>query len=203
MVENLKTRGRGRPPAFDDEDALDAAVKAFWLDGYEGTDVEGIATALGATKPSLYRRFGDKRTLFMRSLERYSQTVGMNPIDAFRTEPELGLAVEAILKATIDNVTLRDGPRGCLIACVAVEASGSMEDVRAFVANIFAETANIIENRMAAEVEAGNLSADIAPKLRANMLLDIMQGMALRARVGETRDSLIASVPSVVSLVLN
>ena len=202
MVSKKTSRPRGRPPAFDEADALDAAVMAFWRDGYEGTDLDRIAAAVGATKPSLYRRFGDKRTLFLRALARYGETVGANPLRAFGAKADPNAAAHAFLEAIVDNVTQPDGPRGCLVACVAVEAAETMDEVRDFCATVFAETIDALSARFAAEVEAGTLSARPAPARRATLLVDVMQGMAVRARVGETRETLAASIPSVVGLAL-
>lgn len=202
MVLKKDSRPRGRPPAFQEADALDAAVLAFWRDGYEGTDLDRIAAAVGATKPSLYRRFGDKRTLFMRALNRYGETVGANPLRAFEAEVDLTEAAKAYLGATVENATRPDGPRGCLVACVAVDLAETMEEVGAFCSTVFTETTNRLARRIAADVREGGLPSEPPPSIRASLLVDVMQGMALRARVGESRASLEASIPSVVGLVL-
>src|SRR3546814_3569723 len=78
-VTNKARRLPGRPRGFDPNDALDAAALHFWRDGFDAADVGGIASAIGITKPSLYRLFGDKRseehTSELQSLMRISYAV--------------------------------------------------------------------------------------------------------------------------------
>src|SRR6266404_3378906 len=60
-----------RPREFDEAAVLDAAIQQFWLRGYEATSVRDLADELGIAGASLYNAFGDKRTLYERSLNRY------------------------------------------------------------------------------------------------------------------------------------
>src|SRR5664279_4245117 len=99
MVTNIgEKRGPGRPREFDPEAALDEAMELFWAYGLEGVDVERIASAVGVTKPSLYRLFGDKSQLFLRALQRYSETVGATPYAAFAAEPNIRSGVQALFE---------------------------------------------------------------------------------------------------------
>ncbi|MEJ8302358.1 TetR/AcrR family transcriptional regulator [Saccharibacillus sacchari] len=61
-----------RPRAFDEEQALDAAMRVFWAKGYEAASLSELTEKMNIRKPSLYATFGDKRGLFGRSLDRYT-----------------------------------------------------------------------------------------------------------------------------------
>lgn len=56
----------GRPRQFDEEQVLDAAMKAFWAKGYESTSLADLVEVTGLHKGSLYQAFGDKHTLLDR-----------------------------------------------------------------------------------------------------------------------------------------
>jgi TetR/AcrR family transcriptional repressor of nem operon len=60
-----------RPREFDETSVLDAAMNCFWSHGYETTSVRDLANQMGITGASLYNAFGDKRSLYRRSLEYY------------------------------------------------------------------------------------------------------------------------------------
>src|SRR5258706_10826342 len=60
-----------RPREFDEAAVLDAAIQQFWRRGYEATSVRDLADEMGIAGASLYNAFGDKRTLYERSLNRY------------------------------------------------------------------------------------------------------------------------------------
>ena len=65
----------GRPREFDEEQVLDAAMKAFWAKGYEATSLADLVSVTGLHKGSLYQAFGDKHSLFIQTLNRYLQNV--------------------------------------------------------------------------------------------------------------------------------
>jgi AcrR family transcriptional regulator len=48
----------------------------FWRRGYEATSIGDLVEAIGINRGSLYATFGDKRRLFLASLERYIRTIG-------------------------------------------------------------------------------------------------------------------------------
>jgi AcrR family transcriptional regulator len=72
--KNKRGPGPGRPtPAQARQrnlELLDRALDLFLEKGYEGTTIEGIAAAVGMAKRTVYAQYGDKKTLFMASLQR-------------------------------------------------------------------------------------------------------------------------------------
>src|ERR1700688_3346919 len=71
--EEPPARRRGRPRQYDPERALAKAAEAFWKDGYAATSLDDLAAATAITRRSLYAAFGDKRDLYLKTLERYQQ----------------------------------------------------------------------------------------------------------------------------------
>ncbi|MEQ6343188.1 MULTISPECIES: TetR/AcrR family transcriptional regulator [Vibrio] len=47
----------GRPRSFDQEKALEEALKVFWEQGFEGTSLSDLTKAMGINKPSMYSAF--------------------------------------------------------------------------------------------------------------------------------------------------
>jgi len=66
-------RPRGRPRAFDVDEALDRAIEVFRERGYEATSMAELEHVTGLNKSSLYNTFGSKEELFAQTLQRYSQ----------------------------------------------------------------------------------------------------------------------------------
>jgi TetR/AcrR family transcriptional regulator, transcriptional repressor for nem operon len=60
-----------RPKMFDERATLDRALTWFWIHGYDGTSVQDLIDHLGISRSSLYGTYGEKRGLFITSLERY------------------------------------------------------------------------------------------------------------------------------------
>ncbi len=64
-----------RIKTFDPALVIDRAMQLFWRQGYEATSVQELVDALGIGRGSLYDTFGDKHTLFLASLDHYSEMV--------------------------------------------------------------------------------------------------------------------------------
>src|SRR5882672_3802720 len=71
MVQKELKRPRGRPRAYDPDDALVQATESFWHAGFAGTSLDALSAATGMNRPSLYGAFGDKRELYLAALDRY------------------------------------------------------------------------------------------------------------------------------------
>lgn len=204
MVENIPfRRPPGRPREFVPEQALDRAVEMFWADGFEGVDVDRIARAVGVTKPSLYRLFGDKSSLFLHALKRYSGTVGAAPLAAFSAQPDIADAVRALLEETVKAATTEGRASGCLIACVAITQAGRSEEVRLAVAQGLAALTGIVRGRFDEETHGGWLSASPSAETRSRMLIDLMQGLMIRARAGASQSDLLRDARSYVPVVVS
>jgi AcrR family transcriptional regulator len=202
MVDNSSSkRSPGRPQAFNPEEALDRAVEMFWAHGYEGVDVDTIARSVSVTKPALYRAFGDKPTLLLRAVERYALSYGAPMIQAFLAEPDIRKAVMKFCEATVNTAT-NDQRIGCLMASAALGQSERVAEIRLYFAKGLAASAEIFAERFEKEMRARRLSRGIPAKVRARALVDLMQGLLLRAKAGVPRKELFEDAQSYVSLVL-
>jgi TetR/AcrR family transcriptional repressor for divergent bdcA len=91
-------RTRGRPRAFDTEQALVTGQRLFHARGYEGVGLAMLTDTLGIKPPSFYTAFGSKAAFFGRVLDRYAASVlaledilkpGRAPAEAFAELLEL------------------------------------------------------------------------------------------------------------------
>ena len=201
MVTNLSKRPRGRPKGFIPDEALDRAVEMFWEHGYEGVDVDRIARAVNVTKPALYRAFGDKSTLLLKAVERYAITYGAPRMAAFQAEPDIQKAVTAFCEATVNTAT-GNARCGCMMAAAALGQSERVTEIRSYVAKALTAFADIFAKRFEKEMKAGRLTRTPSAKVRGRTLVDLLQGLQLRAKVGIARDQLLQDARSYVPLIL-
>ena len=95
---------RGRPRAFDVDEALDAAMRVFWKHGYEGASLSELTEAMGINRPSLYAAFGDKESLFKKAVDRYMErgsAVWREALD----QPTARQVVEHLLRGIVAKVS--------------------------------------------------------------------------------------------------
>ena len=62
-----------RTKEFDQNLALNNAIRLFSQKGFAATSTEDLMRAMGIGRQSMYDTFGDKKALFLRAMARYSQ----------------------------------------------------------------------------------------------------------------------------------
>jgi len=201
MVSNTVKRPRGRPKGFIPDEALDRAVEMFWEHGYEGVDVDRIARAVNVTKPALYRAFGDKPTLLVKAVERYAMTYIAPRMAAFEAEPDIRKAVAAFCEATVKSAA-DEACGGCMMAAATLGHSERVGEIRDRAASGLSASAEIFAKRFEKEMRAGRLTRTPSAKVRGRALVDLMQGLQLRARAGIPREQLLQDARSYTALIL-
>jgi AcrR family transcriptional regulator len=180
---------KGRPREFDVDEALDRALRVFWRRGYEGATLPDLTAAMGINRPSLYAAFGSKEELFRKALDRYVKGPAAFVREAL-TEPTARAVAERLLGGTIDLVTDRRNPRGCLIVQGALACGESAEPVRREVAarRVAGEVA--LRQRFERARADGDLPAEVDAADLARYVVTVMRGMAVQAAGGASREDL-------------
>lgn len=179
---------RGRPRAFDRDEALARAAETFWKLGYEGASIVDLTTAMGITPQSLYAAFNSKADLYREALTRYVDTRGGFAGKALAEEPTAQAAFTRLLREAAAEYCRDDQPRGCMLLTGALTCgddaiAGHAAELRAKVLQMFWE-------RLARGVRDGDLKADTDAASLARYLQAVLQGMALQARDGAAEPEL-------------
>ncbi len=199
---NVK-KSPGRPRSFDTDQALLAAVHTFWAHGYSGTSMKDLSKAMGISAPSIYGAFGDKRSLYLRAIDRYADIDGCEPVVRFESEPDIHKAVDAFLRTVISYATSDEGgPRGCFLASCVTVTVGEVEGVAERLEEVIENNDARLAARFDREKENGVLPPDFPSKERARLLFDLRQGYVFRGRAGRSHESLLADLPHRVRMVL-
>lgn len=194
-VESPDPVRRGRPRSFDREQALRAALRVFRENGYEGTSLSHLQEALGGlSPPSIYAAFGSKEQLFKEATELY---VASRRASAEREMAGVTTAREtiaAMLRCAVLGSTETGEPRGCLLVQGAITCSASGEGVQKYLHDLRVEEQRAILKRLKAGVASGELPAGTDVQAMAQFYTTFARGIAVQARDGATRTSLMAAV---------
>lgn len=106
---------RGRPRGFDEEEALDRAVRVFQAKGYGATTLDDLTTAMGINRPSLYASFGNKEALFHRVLDRYRDRYAQEADQVLTSRSSTQEAIETLLQWAAEWHWHHNQRQGCLI----------------------------------------------------------------------------------------
>src|ERR1044072_9306933 len=111
-AEPAAAKKRGRPRAYDHDTALARAAATFWKAGYAGTSLDDLSEATGMNRPCLYAAFGDKRDLYLKTLEHYRDGGGALTPAGLAGGPPLRVFLKRFYDGALD-LYLGEGPRGC------------------------------------------------------------------------------------------
>jgi TetR/AcrR family transcriptional repressor of nem operon len=166
-----------RTKEFDEEQVLDKAMDLFWYKGYKGISAQELVEGLNLSRSSLYDTFGDKRTLFIRSLKRYRSKVTGNIISLLDNAEDVPEVISAIFHATeIECLNATPG-RGCFMVNSRIElAPHDME-----IAEIIKENREAIEksfyNALVRGQGKGQISMKQTAKALAGFLVNNLWGL--------------------------
>lgn len=177
-----------RPKAFDEEQALDAAMRTFWANGYEATSTEDLCRATGLGRSSIYNTFTSKHELFKRALVRYTEltTTGQLTLLDDETRPakdRLRDLFDAVIEGEVEN---RRGERGigCLTVNTTVELAGRDREAADLLARDQQRRLDAFEAVIRTGQRDGDITSATPPAELARFLTAVIAGMRVAGQGG-------------------
>lgn len=191
----------GRPRAFDREQALDAAMTLFWLQGYEPTSLTQLKSAMGDISPaSFYAAFGSKEALFDEVVLRYQATYGQVTASLHDESFPPRDAIEHALRRSAKMQTDRAHPQGCLMVLGASNCTPENRHVDDLLAADRARNRNGIVICIQRAIDSGELSQQTNAQALAGVFHTFLMGIALEARDDVDADRLDQAVTSIMQI---
>ena len=202
MVQKSPTapKRRGRPRGYDPQVALARAADVFWKAGYAGTSLDDLVDATGMNRPSLYAAFGDKRDLYLKTLEHYRDTSRELARFALADSPTLRVFLKRFYDKALE-LYLEDGPRGCYSIGTAATVAAVDDGVRAFLADSMRTTDSFLKYQIEKAKERGEISRDADPGALAYLATAPLHTLAIRSRAGLPRKELDALVKAAIEVI--
>ncbi|MBS0150720.1 MAG: TetR/AcrR family transcriptional regulator [Nitrospira sp.] len=182
----MSKKRRGRPPTYDSDMALTAALDLFWSKGFAETSLDDISAATGMTRPSIYAAFGDKKALYRKALEKFTGNF------LGRLEPILfaGLSLEEDLinfySAAAQTYTSNSNmAHGCPVLCTAPTAAGLNADVQSDLKHALDKIDEILSRRFTQARKQGQLRQTAKPTVLAQMAGALLNSLSTRIRAGQ------------------
>ncbi len=109
-------RKRGRPTTIDTQSAMRAVVELFRAKGFAAVSLDDLSEATGLSRPSLYRSFGDKLSMYMAAMNAFGIQVAETAIPALNGADDLETSLTDFFEAML-SIYFRDDDiaPGCLL----------------------------------------------------------------------------------------
>ncbi|MFI5316903.1 MAG: TetR/AcrR family transcriptional regulator [Myxococcota bacterium] len=175
-----------RTRGFSADDALEKALDVFWQRGYQGVGLTELLVEMGIARQSLYDTFGNKRQLFIKTIEHYRDTrlaAGL----ALLERPGSPVQNVKDLVRFFEQLALDKRARGCFVANSLVELGGQDPEIRTLLAEILGLLEKSIQKSLSRAVRAGELPASRSPREIARALTNALIGMAVTGKLGHSK----------------
>ncbi|MFD6420523.1 TetR/AcrR family transcriptional regulator [Streptomyces sp. NPDC060198] len=175
-----------RTKEFDPEAALRAALELFWRRGYEATSMTDLVEHLGIGRASIYATFGNKHELYLKALDRYTETRDSHLLRELSQPGPALPAVRAVVRRFAAEAHSDDHrAKGCFVTNTAAELSAHDTAANRRVEASWDRIETVLCSALIRAQAQDELPADRDPRGLARMLLVLMQGLRV---VGKASD---------------
>jgi TetR/AcrR family transcriptional regulator, transcriptional repressor for nem operon len=164
---------------FDEDALLEVALRTFWQNGFAATSMIDMAEATGIQRGSLYNAYGDKERLFLLAYERYASRF-LDSVRQTLSNPDPAVALSALFKETIVNMTEGAPSRGCLTTKTALDLPLAGKAIEARVKQLIEDFTAVIRDALSTPAARRKLSCD--PGAAADLVVTFTRGLAVMER---------------------
>ena len=179
---------------------LHAAIQEIHHNGYKAASLDNILSTTELTKGALYYHFSDKRELAHAILEEYLAML----VDLFWIKPladctDPVACLQDLITRNIAGMPDDEVFYGCLLNNLANETSGTDEELRAHIDQIYCSWEQAFADALRKGQENGTVSKKINPDHVANFIVAALAGARSLAKNSKSREPMIACGNSLVS----
>lgn len=176
---------RGPDKQFDPKEALEKAMQLFWAKGYAATGMAELQQQMGIGRKSLYDTFGNKRQLFIKALQLYSDSVVRQMIRELKKEGSPLENVRRLMRILQERHSIPDS-KGCLLgvsmAQFCTDDAEMAEVLRHHIQGVEEAYYKVFKRAQ----DVGELDGNTNIRDLARLYMGIQQGLALIGRVQDT-----------------
>ena len=161
-------------------------MRVFWDRGYQASTLADLTKAADVQKQSLYGVFGDKRSLFLKSLALYRDQV-LSKVRKVVSEADSPLGgIARLMRYAARPPGPKDSPSGCLMANTALELGLSDSDVAAELKRMFRAMEEILTAAVKKGQERGEITTRFDSAAIGQSLSNTINGLRVLQNTGAT-----------------
>lgn len=187
LVSGGKVMGRSKE--FEESVVLQKAMKLFWKQGYENTSISDLVEHMGIHRRSLYDTFGDKHTLFLKTLDYFGEFIRAR----LKSETSRAETAKQSIKFIFDLMIEGSGDDshlGCLFVNSAAELAARDMEVNEKTEEAFIRTERFLEDIIRQGQQTGEFSCDYDAKVLAESLHNTLLGIRLLVKTSASKEKL-------------
>ena len=178
----------GRSKEFEESVVLQKAMELFWKQGYEKTSLSDLVEHMGIHRKSLYDTFGDKHTLFLRTIDFFGEFIKTRLESEISRTETAKQAIECIFDVTIEMSD--DKTLGCLFVNSATEMAPRDKEVEEKTKEAFMQAEYVLADLIRKGQQTGEFSSDYDAEVLAENVHNTLIGIRVLARTSASKEKL-------------
>jgi len=201
-VKNEYAGGMGRTRGFDEATVLETIRGRFWAQGYEGTSTYDLMDATGLGKGSIYKAFGNKHELYLRTFSDYcDELVAGAELALGGTEGDSPRArISEFLVGLAHEFGAESPRRGCFLTKATVDLAGFDSSVAEVAKRAFERIAGAFASAVRDAQAAGEVDPDADAETLGYLMLTVIRGIDTIARSGLDESTLVGVAETAVAM---
>ncbi len=175
---------------FDEAIVLSQISQYFWDHGYFATKMDELSALTGLTKSSLYNAFGNKESLFARSVDFYIEQQLAPFKNSIAETLSLSDAVSGILEIKFLNDNNPLVTQGCLVTNSILELKSNEPDLHDHVIQGYEEVYRAMECFFAGFVQHKKVRQGIDAQQLTDLYITFQQGLNVQSRNQQAKESI-------------
>lgn len=179
-----------RAREFDEEMAVQRAMRLFWRKGYETSTLPDLLKTMRISRGSFYNAFGTKREVLIRAVQRYVST-GMDGLLSPLAAETAGRAeIEKTFAQLLAYMSSPKGHQGCLIGNSMTDAAMQDAELREMLLLARKETEDALARAFANGQASGAIKSGANPRSAGRFLLNTISGLMVSCKTDPGPDEL-------------
>lgn len=179
-----------RAREFDEEMAVQRAMRLFWRKGYETSTLPDLLKTMRISRGSFYNAFGTKREVLIRAIQRYVRT-GMDGLLSPLAAETAGRAeIEKTFAQLLAYMSSPKGHQGCLIGNSMTDAAMQDAELREMLLLARKETEDALARAFANGQASGAINNAANPRSAGRFLLNTISGLMVSCKTDPGPDEL-------------
>ena len=190
-----------RPREFCVNKALERALDAFWVNGYEATSVCDLMEAMDLQKGSLYKAFGDKHSLYISALDQYIRQSHKFDRETLENAASPREGIRKWLNRDIKKKCSDSMKRGCFVVNALTELAYKDEQVAGMIKNHIADMTGLLTEIIEQGQQKGEFRTDVSADGVAQILVTHLFGLATLGKAVTSKTASLQGIKNILTLI--
>jgi len=179
-----------RQKEFNEINALEAAMYAFWRKGYDATSLNDLESSMSLTRTSIYNTFGNKQKLFEKVIQHYQKAALGELLFLLDDAKNIQEGIKKFLYGIVDFHFKKNTPGGCLIVLSILEREQHQPETTRILEQAIQTMQKILYKHIKNAKDAGEINGNSDPRIIATTIVTAVTGLIVMGKAGFSKATL-------------